>query len=77
MLIPFNKENIRVGMLLVLDEEYYVYKIKEIIDDKTVDVVMFGTLENGILVERKIEIDAKNIHIGVFRKVYIPGARMK
>lgn len=77
MLIPFKKENIRVGMLLAHDDEYYIYKIKEIVDDKTVNVITFGKLVNGIFVERKIKRVMENIHIDVFKEVYIPGARMK
>lgn len=64
-------------MLLAHDDDYYIYKIKEIVDDKTVNVITFGKLINGILVERKIKRVMENIRIGIFKEVYIPGAKMK
>lgn len=77
MLIPFKRENIRVGMLLAHDDDYYIYKVKEIVDDDTVDVVSMGRLVNGVLVERRIKRVIKNININIFREVYIPGVKMK
>lgn len=77
MLIPFKKENVRVGMLLAHDSDYYIYKIKEMVGGEMADVIPVGRLVNGVLVERKTKRVMKNININVFREVYIPRVEMK
>ena len=77
MLVPFKKENIRVGMLLAHDDYYYIYKVKEIVGDEMVNVIPAGKLVNGVLIENKIKRVIKNIKINIFREVYIPGVKMK
>ena len=77
MLIPFKKENVRVGMLLAHDSDYYIYKIKEMVGGEMADIIPVGRLVNGVLVERKAKRVMKNININVFREVYIPRVEMK
>lgn len=77
MLIPFKKENVRVGMFLAYNSDYYIYKIKEMVGDEMADVIPVGRLVNGVLLERKTWRVMKNIDINVFREVYIPGVEMK
>ena len=77
MLIPFKKENVRVGMLLAYNSDYYIYKIKEMVGGEMANIIHVGRLVNGVLVERKTKRVMKNININVFREVYIPGVEMK
>lgn len=77
MLIPFKKENVRIGMLLAHDSDYYIYEIKEMVSDEMANVISVGRLVNGVLVERKIKRVMENININIFKEVYIPGVEMK
>ena len=75
MIVPFREDNARVGMFLVY-HNYSVYRIEKV-NRKLADLLSFGTLINGKLVEHDDKMILRGIHLSNFNQAYVHGVKMK